>query len=289
MTSRIRYYEPGLSCTVDASHQYLLVVDLLGQGDLKTAWTTAKSAASDGAQTGATAYSRYVKIFNRPMLDKLLADVAIQSSESNNPLIVFDAHGSPDQGLLIAPTNTYIPWDKLQAALQRINERTRNRTGVIMSSCYGMRVCDGIKINQPTPFQFCIAPKAEIEAGVVEAQLPMFFRTIFETHSIDLAMRHLQPHYDFFHSHMYFYSQFLGYLRRHTQGLGRRKFIEEMTTKLLGRRPGSEDVKAARSVARTAIADTKAHFVYISDTFLHGKGTLSFEDIDKYVKKWPGK
>lgn len=288
MTNRLRRYEPGLPATIDASHHYLIVVDLLGQGDLKTAWIIAESAADQAVPRSATAYSRYVKIHNRPMLDALLADIAEQASESNIPLIAFDGHGCPNRGLLIAPTNVYVPWLELQAALRRINERTHNGTGVILSTCYGMAVCSGIQITQPAPFQFCIAPKSEVKAGIVETQMQLFIETMLKTHSMDLAIQHLQPHYDFFHSHIHLYSHFIGYLRKHTHGSGRKKFMEELTTKILHTQPGDKkDVKAARQAARAAIVDQRAHFTRLSSTFLHGRNSLTFEQINEYAKKWP--
>ena len=288
MTSRPRHYEPGLPITTDASHRHIIIVDLLGPGDLKTASAIAQGAANEAARTGSMDYSRYVKIHNKPMFDALLENLAEQTSESNNPLIAFDAHGCPDRGLLIAPTNMYVPWLELQAALRRINEKTRNGTGVIISSCHGMTVCDGIQITQPAPFQFCIAPKDEIKACVVETQMQLFIETMLKTHSMDLAMQHLHPHYDFFHSHMYFYSHFIGYLRRHTLGSGRKKFSEELTTKILLTLPrDNRNIKAARRVARTSIKSSRAHFVRLSSIFLHGRNSLSFEQLDEYARKWP--
>lgn len=221
------------------------------------------------------------------MFDKFLDHVAKQVNENNNPLILFDAHGCRERGLWIAPTNMYVPWSDVQAALGRINRRTRNGTGVIMSSCYGMAVCGGIRITEPTPFQFCIAPKEEVKAGIVETQMQRFIETMLATHSMDQAMRHLQPHYDVFLSHLHFYDQFLGYLRRHGYGSGRQKFTEELTTRILGARPGDRgNVKVARRIAQAAIKDNRAHFARLASVFLHGRNGLSFEQLDEYARKW---
>lgn len=288
MTTRLRRYEPGLPATMDTSHNYLLIVDLLGQGDLKTASTIAQSAANQAAQAGVTAYSRYVKIHNRPMFNKLLSDITEEASKNNNPLILFDGHGCSNRGLLISSTNVYVPWLELQAGLRRINERTRNRTGVIISSCYGMTVCDDIQITKPVPFQFCIAPKSEVTAGVVETKMQLFIITMLKTRSLDLAMRHLHPNYDYFHSYKHFYSHFIGYLRKHSRGSGRQKFVEELTTKLHEAQPSTgKNIKLARKAARTAIDNQKTHFTRLSDTFLHGRTGLSFEEIDEYARIWP--
>ncbi|MGJ7565264.1 hypothetical protein ACSFBM_15535 [Variovorax sp. GB1R11] len=278
-------YEVGLNLTLDASHSYLITIDLLGEGDLKTSLTTAQKAANQAAQTGAITYSRYVKVHNRPMLDALLASIAEQADEKNNPLISFEGHGNPEKGLLIGGAKTYVPWVELREALRRINASTRNGTGVIMSTCYGMAICDGIEITQPTPFQFCIAPRDIVEAGIVESQMKLFVETMLETLSIDVAIKQLQPHYDYFHSHEFFCSQFIGYLKKHAHGSGREKFVEELTTKILcAQSEDKKNIKTARRIARAEVRSNRMHFDRLSNIFLHGARGISFEQVEKYSR-----
>jgi len=288
MKTRTRNYEPGLPFTMDTSHSHLLTIDLLGEGDLKTASTIAQSAANQAGLTGKKDYSTYVKIHNRPMLNSLLLDIERNCDENNNPIIVFDGHGCSNRGLLISSTNMYVPWMELQEELRKINIKTRNKTGIIISSCYGMAVCNGIKINEPVPFQFCIAPKNEIAAGVVETKMQSFMLVLLKTQSMDLAIKELQPDYDYFHSYGHFYSNFIGYLRKYSRGSGRQKFLEELTTKIYQAQPVSGgNIKAARKKARSGIDQQKTHFARLSDVFLHGCVGLPFEKIDEYARAWP--
>ncbi|TWI48822.1 hypothetical protein IP92_02215 [Pseudoduganella flava] len=116
----------------------------------------------------------------------------------------------------------------------------------------------------------------------------LFVSTMFETQSMDRAVQHLQPDYDYWHSNEYFYSQFIGFLQKNTRGRGKQRFVEELTSKLLLAQAGDRNaVKMARQMAKNGTKDFEKHFVRLSNVFLHGRNHLSFKQIDEYAEKWP--
>lgn len=279
--------EPGLPITIETSHSHILTVDLLGQEDSNTAKRFSESAAQAGASAGSNTYSHYVKIHNLPMLENLLSSLARDASKLNNPLIFLDGHGCPIRGLSISSVGHYMSWQELQNKLKEINKKTKNTTGVVISTCYGMLVSSGITFDSISPFQYCIAPTQVIPTHVVDDKIPKFLNTMLESRSMTKALSHLRPNYETYLSHEYFYSHFISHLRKYSRGSGARKVIEEITTLLHEQQPPSrKDIGKARQIAKKTAKDQKRHYDRIAKIFLGENKILPFETISDYVERW---
>lgn len=174
---------------------------------------------------------QHIQVNSAEHLKKLLGELIIHTSEHGMlPLLNFDMHGSKNDGLYIAKTFEYIPWDVLSSCLQELNKATGNNLVVIGASCFGLRAIMPIKLDKPAPFFVLLAPEEEVCVGFLEDSLPAFYRDLFTSGSLDSAYsRYLSDEFKYFHCEKMLFIVVAKYIKEGCKG----KSVQERRERLL--------------------------------------------------------
>lgn len=267
----------------------LIIIDLIPKtnGDLQTATNIGQKVADDAFRSiGRNDFVAFTKILNRPMLIKLLNDIALTANKDSHITLHIEAHGDPKKGILISDSDSYITWEEIIAFLTKINSKCQNKLGIVLSMCHGASLLGALKITDPCPFEFCISSENSISAGFIDDNFPLFYKTLLTEKQFLKAMAHLQPEFKLCTSYGYFYSRFIHFLYANSSGKAKQKFIEEIVSlhiKNMQHHPNS--IKAARKHAKEYDSDFEIHFNRMSKIFLHERNSINFKDLHDFVKE----
>lgn len=158
---------------------------------------------------------------------------AIAKHNNIYPILVFDAHGSQKDGLILSHPGEVISWDSLNMLLRPINVATSNNLFVIGAACYGLHVISTTRLENPAPFYMLLAPEHKVKVGFLEENLPRFFNQLFTLGSIDEAYKNcLSQAFTYFHCEKMLLVTLARYIQKYCKGSGAKNRRERLMTEL---------------------------------------------------------
>jgi hypothetical protein len=206
------------------------------------------------------------------------------------PIIHIDSHGGPTEGLYIAASDEFVPWQELADRLRPINIAAQNNICIVSAACFSMHTIMQLNFKAPTPFFVMFAPSHEVTFGFIEDRMFDFYEDAFI--SIDVMgahERHLATKLQQFHCERLALKSLSGYMRDSCIGRGHQKRIRALMKQNLG--PGKKfpNTRYFRRVTRRTALDLIKPDQQLIDRhampFLMGK-TLSvgFDEILAFVR-----
>lgn len=125
-------------------------------------------------------------VFERPIatreeLWEVLAEIRDHADRGLRPILHFDTHGNPDDGVYIAPTGEWAAWSELMDWLRAINVATGNNLVVVLALCFGLNLYKLAELKKPAPaYLFAAAPK-KVTVGFLLDEVPAFYKAV-QTH-----------------------------------------------------------------------------------------------------------
>lgn len=228
-----------------------------------------------------------IRVDTNVRLYQVLSAISNQVGADWKPIIHFECHGSRDTGLEIGDLRDVMDWTTLASLLTRINSACGGHLGVVMGVCHGNSATTPVCVEDPTPFYFLVGSDDRPTNGVLERELPAFYRTLFETHDLSAALQCV-PSFDVFHAEQMLATRFASDLRA-CIGSGRSEWREDLLTKIVaqsGRSLDSTELRSERDrvKAMTSTGAVKDAFEHISQRFLHRSPSFTFDALLNYVR-----
>jgi hypothetical protein len=200
--------------------------------------------------------------------------IAKRATDGLRPMIHFDTHGSKRDGLYIAASHEFVPWQQLVNRLRPINVATCNNLCVVSAACFGLRAIRTVNIGSPAPFFALIAPENTVTFGFVEQRTLPFYEAVFRGLDVVSAHeQHLAPDFKLFLCEKMLLVGLTKYVCNYCMGKGRKKRLEELLTQAVaGGLPNTlENRRIARRTAKKHIRPDQALIDRYTQTFLIGK------------------
>ncbi len=205
----------------------------------------------------------------------VLATVERQAQQHLRPIIHFDTHGSPENGLYIAGSGEFVPWALLVERLRPINIATKNNLCVVSAACFSMQAIKSIHIAQPTPFFALIAPQQAVNLGFVEQNTVKFYQQVFDGSDVVAAYKKvLAPHFTLYHCEKLLATALVKYVRNYCKGSGLKDRRESLLTDAIagGRIPNNrQNRRMVRKKIKQMVRPDQAMIDRYVRTFLIGK------------------
>jgi hypothetical protein len=214
----------------------------------------------------------------------LLQDVQQRALHGLKPILHFEGHASQRTGLCL-PNGAWLSWPQLFTWCRSINGATDYNLGVVVAACYGLHAITPLKINQPAPFQFLLAPQDVVAAGSIADNLPAFYRELLVAGQIDeqLAQRF---HCTVFLAEKFLVTAYAKYLKRASVGAGRARRVEELVTRSaakIGHRNRTM-IRKFRREAKKLTKPTRGEFEHYARLFLPGGHNIDFDRLLRWVR-----
>jgi hypothetical protein len=190
------------------------------------------------------------------------------------PMMHIDTHGSAKDGVLIAATGEYVPWEVVAGKFRVVNKIVGNNLCVVSGACFSFHFVKAIDINQTSPFFMLLAPEQEIAAGDIEDNVIGFYRDLFDEADILSAQSKWFPNQlRVFHCERMLAIVLARYINDATLGQQKERRKEHLVTMAVeqGVVPNRHNLRAARKLAKKGIEPTEALIDRFVPTFLAGK------------------
>jgi hypothetical protein len=130
------------------------------------------------------------------------------------PIIHLDTHGGQADGLYIAESEEFVPWQELVDRLRPINMATENNVCVVSAACFSLHTIMNLDIKAPTPFFVMFAPPREVTFGFIEDKTFAFYEDVFLSRDVMGAHeRHLAPKLEQYHCQRLLLKSLGGYIQ----------------------------------------------------------------------------
>lgn len=218
--------------------------------------------------------------FRRDIKDRLelvnfLSEINLRAKEDGlRPILVFDAHGNHEDGLVMRDGLETMPWTELGALLRQINVSTLNNLCVIGAACFSLRAIAPAKLNEPAPFFVLLAPEQEVNVGFLECNLPRFFEQLFMYGDLDDSYNlHLSASFKYFHCEKMLFIVIAKYIKKACKGKSAAIRREQLMTEVFmqGMKNSKANRKAIRAKLKIGLKPDQALLDRYAQTFLVGK------------------
>jgi len=194
-------------------------------------------------------------------------------SDGLKPIIHIDAHGTADEGLLLAPSGDQTPWASILDYMRRLNVATENNLVCVFALCYGMHSYCQVSLSKPVPAYFFIAPEHKVTVGFLEAQTLEFYRAVKESSNVTTAFEEtLKDSMQSLHCQGIFLQALLKYIRQHCKGRAKGERLERMVTAVLERdgitKPTANQLKQTRQDIKAALKPDQSVIDHFAQRFL---------------------
>lgn len=179
----------------------------------------------------------------------------------------------------------WITWAELTSSLGKINAATKNNLGVVMAGCYGIYAIEPIKIANPSPFYFLIGSENEVTAGEIDRVMKKFYKVLFQSGALPIAMREVGEQFLQFHVEKMFCIAFDRYYNHHCIGKGRTARIEGLVTEAMTKLGSNrKHLRTIRKSLKQQVKPDKATFHRFANKFMHGRYRITYEQVVALAK-----
>lgn len=266
------------------SNNTVFILDGLMSSDLQTA-RHLNEELKDLAYKTDTPYCSLIRIGSRSELFLILDQIRSQCDEGIKPIIHIEAHGDENEGIAVGDNQERVSWGELVAALGKINETTKNNLGVVMAGCFGLYAIRPISITKPSPFYFLIGSDTKISAGQIDEVMKNFYRDLFNSNSLQIAMKQVDEQFKQFHVEKMFCVSFGRYIKQQCMGQGRNNRVEKLLSELVvgGIPNNKESLINSRKALKRLIKPSKATFERFAKVFMHGRYAITYEQLYAFI------
>ncbi len=228
---------------------------------------------------------------DRAELSDAFRQLTTKAEQGLRPVLHVDAHGTPADGLRLAPSGECVGWSEIIEYLRALNVATANNLTCIFALCFGLHLYKQVSLKQPVPAYLFCAPAEKISVGFLEAQTLAFYREINQTSDVTAAFKAtLGGAMQSVHCQGLFLQSLLRYIRTYCIGRQRQDRLERMVTTVLRRdgiaNPSSAQLKQARRKLRKALKPGQKLIDLFAPSFLIGRApAFSYADLDRILKR----
>lgn len=228
---------------------------------------------------------------NRSEMIETLEEIALNAEAGLRPIIHFDAHGSKDDGLFLAPSEEFLGWEELADALRVINVATQNNLICVFATCFAYYFNFQVELKKPTPSYLIMAPADEISVGFLEDQTVPFYTMAHESGNVTEAFRlTLGAHMTLYHCQGIFAEALSRYVRKFCQGKAKQARQEDLLSRFLVENgitdPSPDDLKKVRQLVKAGIKPSQKVIDYFAPKFLICREpAFCYEDLEKLVQR----
>ncbi|MEV1938537.1 hypothetical protein ABZQ33_19230 [Pseudomonas aeruginosa] len=267
----------------DILHNNLIIIaDAIPDGEIG-AQPLNQSIQDCFSEQGITSYCFYERVRSLQQFRLLFEALLAYAELGALPVIHIEAHGTKGKGLRIG--NEIMGWQELYEYSLKINTRTRNNFGVILSCCYGNELSSLVSVDRPCPFRFVIGHKYEINAGPLRDQMLSFYKEIILSGRLDTAVGHLDEGFSHFSSSKYFLINIASFFSKNSSGKSHRLLIEDLLTRVLeGRNASPTSISAIRNRVKYLVKSPEWFITQYMRNFLHGEEPVSFSDLERFYR-----
>jgi hypothetical protein len=265
----------------------LIIFDSIPACELQTGRRLYTDVSDFSRQIDRDGYCTRFEVRSRQMLVAALQAVLIECRAGVlRPALHFECHGDASRGLHIPDSNEYVTWTELVDFVAQINQATRNNTALVLAACHGFEASKIVSFASACPYNFLIAPNAEVTAGFFADSMLPFYKELATTGDLSSALRHLDESMQLFVSGQWFYSTLATFMIQHGWGKAKRELAEEIVTKRLASAPykNRELMQRIRAETKSLLRSPKGFFTHSARTFLHGKSPVPFDDFQAFVQ-----
>lgn len=266
------------------SNNAVYILDCLKSSELQTARHLFEEI-SDLRYETETPYCKIVRITSSAKLFSELDDIRKLCLEGVKPIIHIEAHGGMTSGITVGDNQEQVSWAALSNALGKINNATKNNLGVVMAGCFGLYAIKPIKISEPSPFYFLIGSENEVTAGEIDEAMKKFYRALFQSSSLENAMKQVDERFKQFHVEKMFCVSFGRYIKQQCIGSGRAARVDKLLSELVkdGMPPNRENLRKTRKKLKQLVKPSKASFEKFANLFMHGRYSITYEQLYAFV------
>lgn len=232
-----------------------------------------------------TPYCSIIPIASRAELFSALDQIREFCVEGVRPIIHIEAHGGKSTGIVLGNNEEQVSWGELAIRLGKINEATTNNLGVVMAGCFGLYAIQPITITKPSPFYFLIGSDEKVLAGEIDDVMKKFYRVLFQSNSLQIAMKQVDERFKQFHVEKMFCVAFGRYIKQQCIGQGRRARVEKLLSELVenGMPRNRENLRNSRRTLKQLVRPSKAAFDKYAKLFMHGRYAITYEQLYAFV------
>jgi hypothetical protein len=228
---------------------------------------------------------------NRSKLVFVMNELTEKATQGLRPILHVDAHGSPQDGMLLAPSSNRVGWKDMIELLRTLNVATGNNLVSVFALCFGLHIYKQVSLKKPVPSYMFFAPPSEITVGFLEAQTLDFYRHINNSSNVTQAFAQtLGGQMDSFHCQGLFLQALVRYIRTHCRGKARERRQERMVTSILERdridHPTSAQLKQIRREIREFLDPGQGLIDRFAPRFLISRNAaFTYADIDRVLHR----
>lgn len=230
-------------------------------------------------------------VTNRGELIRVMNELSEHATRGLRPILHVDAHGSPKDGMLLAPSGDRVGWADIIELLRTLNVATQNNLVSVFALCFGLHIYKQVSLKRPVPSYLFFAPPSEITVGFLEAQTLAFYRHINHSSNVTQAFAQtLGGSMESFHCQGLFLQALVRYIRTHCRGKARERRQERMVTEILKRdeitHPTSGQLKQIRRDIREVLNPGQSLIDKFAPGFLIGRSAaFTYADIDRILQR----
>jgi hypothetical protein len=211
----------------------IVIIESLKSEDSKTGQRLAGQIGYTGKKLGIPVRLELVETLVE--LRQVYEKIQQRSINGSTPLIHYECHGDPCF-LVLHPSLDRVDWPEFARLHRPINDITDNRLTIFLGACHGLYSLLSISISEVAPFLSLAGCQKRTFFHQSKDDYTDFYLAILKNQPFRDAVASLPGKYEFFHSEELFFNSFLGYVRDHCIGDGRRDRIDRLVSNYLAYR-----------------------------------------------------
>ena len=219
----------------------------------------------------------FVKIHNIPMLISFFKELEKGVIKKGLiPIVHFECHGSPDEGMFFPGIKKYISWSEMNDLFLMINKHTMNNLLAIVAGCDSFKSTENIDFAKGSPYGCYIGANKVTDASII-SRFKDFYRYIFIYNDFDGACDLLGSDFSMVFSYDICMQRFLLPLVLSYFG---EEFVEYTINRLIDNgQQGS--IGEIRKLAKYRLKHIDKYYERSGVQFLHGQRPLAFTELKR--------
>lgn len=277
-----------LTYTSISRNNGLIIFDALAESEMQTGRRLEEDLLDYCQEIDRQGYCTYYKIKSKQMLIAALKMVLTECKAGVlYPVLHFECHGDPNEGLYVHASKEYVAWEELVRHIAEINQATRNNTGIVLAACYGFQISQFVTFASPCPFNYVIAPQNELQAGQLQDVILGFYKVVVQTGDLQGGLVLLDSRFKLFHCGEWFYSTLSTFMVTSFNATGRSEIVEQIVSSQVAKAGyrNRELVKVSRAKAKKFVKSPQGFYKHASLMFFHGKMPIPYEYFHAFVEE----
>lgn len=226
------------------------------------------------------------QVANKNELHAVLDSIRRDCTLGTIPIIHIECRGSKDNGLELS-SGEFASWQWFVNRCREINIACGQSLGLVLAACFGLYAIKPIKLDARAPFDYLIASGCEVSAGSIDEKMWPFYRQLFESASMELALAVLGEEFKPFYAEKFLVVTLAKYIRGACMGRAKNQRREDLISDALSR--GVPNTKANRRAMRKLfkeqISPRPALLNEYAQRFLGRRCSVTFQELMTLVSQ----